>query len=340
VPLPLPRYRDAIARREFSDRVLDRLRRLPSIESVTHSQSGLTAIVMTIALPAQLTAGGRRSDEESFGVSFVGADHFRTFGIPIVAGTDCPPPAVERRAVLSESFARLMFPAQSPVGQTIDIAGAGRHTIVGVAGNVRALRTNTSGMPQVYVCAGAANAPARGVIAIRARNGVDPLALAPALRDAVRAADPMQPVVEVKTVPQFVGEAVVTRWFEGGLIVSLAAIAVVLATFGLYAVVAYLVAQRTHEIGVRMALGARRADVLGLVLREGGTITALGLALGVLAALPLVRLVRSMLFDVQPLDVATFAAGVILLSAVALAATCVPALRASRVDPLIALRAE
>jgi predicted permease len=340
IPLPFPRYADARARREFSDRVLDRLRRLPSVVSATHSQSGLTEIVMTIPLPARFTKSGRISEAESYAVSFIGSDYFRTFGVPIVAGTECPSSAVERLAIISEPLARLMFPNQSPLGQTIGVSGEGRHTIVGVAGDVRALRTNTPTRPRVYVCDLPERAPGWGTLAVRVRDGIDPMSLAPALREAVQAADPAQPIVDVKTVPQMVGEAMVSRWFEGGLIASFAVIVVVLAAFGLYAVVAYLVAQRTHEIGVRMALGARSADVLGLVLRQGGALAAIGIATGVLAAVPLVRFVRSMLFDVQPLDASVFVSVAAFLAIVALTATCIPAIRASRVDPVVALRTE
>jgi len=340
IPLPLPRYADAFVRREFSERVLDRLRAHPSVAAATHSDSGLTGIVMTIPLPAQFTSSGRTSEAESYAVSFVGKDYFQTFGIPIIAGTECPSSAGPRAAVVTEPLARLMFANQSPLGQSIDLSGEGQHTIVGVARGVHELRTNAASGPQVYACSPPEQAPRSGTIAVRVRDGVDPMSIAPSIRDAVQAADPMQPVVGVKTVTELVGEAVVSRWFDGALIAALASVAIVLAAFGLYAVVAYLVAQRTHEIGVRVALGARRTDVVGLVLRQGAMMTAAGVAIGIAAAIPLVSLVRSMLFEVEPLDAGMFAVAALLLSAVAMAATCVPALRASRVDPIVSLRTE
>ena len=340
IPLPRPRYANPAARREFSDRVLERLRKAPTIVSATHSETRLGGMMMTIPLPPQFTRSGRASEAESFAVAFVGGDYFRTFGIPIVAGSECPAAPDQRAAIVSQQMARLMFPDRSPLGESIELSGEGQHTIVGVAADVRLLRTNLTDRPRVYACAGSAHAPLWGTLAVRARDDVDPDSLAPLVREAVKAADPSQPIVDVKTVPGLVGEAVLSRWFESGLIVGFAAIAVVLSVFGLYAVVAYLVAQRTHEIGVRMALGARRSDVVRLVLRQGTALTAAGVALGVLAALPLVRFVRSMLFDVEPLDAGVFAATAVLLATVALVAALIPALRASRVDPIIALRAE
>jgi putative ABC transport system permease protein len=154
VPLPRPRYADPAVRRAFSDGVLDRLRRSPAILSATHSDTMLGSMTMTIRLPAALTSTGRSSDDESFAVSFVGSDYFRTFGIPLLAGSDCPMQPDRPAAILSEPLARLMYPGRSPLGETIQLSGQGLYTIVGVAANVRALAANTNGLPKVYACAG------------------------------------------------------------------------------------------------------------------------------------------------------------------------------------------
>jgi putative ABC transport system permease protein len=191
----------------------------------------------------------------------------------------------------------------------------------------------------ILACSGG-DADADGTLAVRVREGVPALALAPVLRDTVRAIDGSQPVTGVRTIEQDVRQGISSRWFDGMVIASLAALALVLALGGLYAVTAYSVAQRTREIGVRMALGADRASVMKLVLQQSGILAGAGVVLGVLAAAPLVRVLSAMLFEVQPLDAAVFTIVAVLTTAVAMLATVIPARRASRVDPMVALRAE
>jgi putative ABC transport system permease protein len=171
-------------------------------------------------------------------------------------------------------------------------------------------------------------------------EGRPPATLGPALRAAVRAFDPTQPVHTLKPMTQLVTESLAQRRFALVLLLTFAAVALALAAVGLYGVVAYSVAQRTREFGVRIALGAGALDVVRLVLREGVVLIGLGLLLGIFAALALGQLVQSMLFGVEPHDPATFIAIVGLLALVALAACLIPAWRATRVDPATALRAE
>ncbi len=175
---------------------------------------------------------------------------------------------------------------------------------------------------------------------MRVQEGTEASSLASALRGAVRAIDPAQPVTRVITVEQMVRDGMTSRWFDAMVIGALAALALVLALGGLYAVTAYGVAQRTREIGVRMALGADRVSVMKLVLRQGGVMAGVGIILGALAAIPLVKFVSAMLFDVQPTDPAVFGAVAVLVAGTAMLATFIPARRASRVDPMVALRAD
>jgi putative ABC transport system permease protein len=177
-------------------------------------------------------------------------------------------------------------------------------------------------------------------IALSARDDTAATTLAPALRAAVRELDPAQPVSRVTTVEQMVRDGLSSRWFDTIVIAALSALALVLALGGLYAVTAYSVAQRTREIGVRIAVGADRTAVMALVLRQSGMLVVAGISLGLLAALPLVRFVTAMLFDVQPLDPMVFSVVAVLMTTVAMLATFIPARRASRVDPMVALRAE
>jgi ABC-type antimicrobial peptide transport system permease subunit len=201
------------------------------------------------------------------------------------------------------------------------------------------MQTKAPPLPMVYQCAGRERA-GYGTVAVRVREGTPALSLAPALRSAVRSIDPAQPVGRITTVEQMVREGLSSRWFDAMVIGALALMALMLALGGLYAVTAHSVAQRTREIGIRMALGADSALVLRLVLRQGGILIGAGICLGVLAAMPLVRFVSAMLFGVQPLDPAVFSGVAIGVAAVATLATFVPARRASRVDPMVALRAD
>jgi putative ABC transport system permease protein len=340
VSLPRPRYADPVARRDFSERVLERLRASPSVSSATHSNGSLNSLTMTLSLPAHLIQSGLSRGGEQLGVGFVGSDHFKTMGMRIVAGRECAPTGDGLSAIASASMADLYFPGRSALGETIDLSGYGHRTIVGVAADVRRLDTQADSPPHVYGCLSGNDVPSSGTIAVRVHDGVAAESAIPLLREAVLAVDPSQPLTNIRTMSAIVGQAVASRWFDGAVIAAFAAVAIILSAFGLYAVVAYLVAQRTHEIGVRVALGARRTDVLGLVVRQGAAMTAAGLGLGVIAAIPLVRLVRSMLFGVEPLDLTMFAAATMLLIAVAMLATFIPALRATRVDPIVALRTE
>jgi putative ABC transport system permease protein len=340
VPLPRPRYADPGARVDFSRRTIDRLRTNPGIASATHTGSLPNTIVMSVALPARLTEAGKANERESFGVSYIGAGFFRTFGIPLVAGSECPDRGDARLAVVTDRLARIFFPDRPALGESIEVSGEGSLTIVGVAVDVRAMASNVVEWPKVYVCSAHRNPPVSGFVAIRVHDGVDPAAMIPVLREAIQTVDPSQPLVDLKPLSAMVGDAVTDRWFDAALIAAFAALAIVLAMLGLYALVAYLVAQRTHEIGVRVALGAGRTDVVRLVLGQGSMLTAAGVGIGLAAALPLVRFVRSMLFEVEPLDPGMFALAALALAGTALLATTIPAWRAMRVDPIIALRSE
>ena len=340
VPLPRPRYSDPAARADFSRRALDRLRATPGVLSATHTGGLPDFMVMTIPVPARLKAPGTLDGQDELAVSYVGADYFRTFGIPIGAGAECPDDGRTNAAVVSGSLARLFFADRSALGESIEVSGEGSYTIVGVAANVRSMAGNLAGRPHIYVCSGDREPPVSGYVAIRLRNDADQTSMMAHLRDAVHTADTAVPLVNLQPLSELLGQAVTERWFDGALIGTFAAIATVLAVLGLYALISYLVAQRTREIGIRMALGATRTEVVRLVLRQGFLLAAMGIALGLVIALPLVRYVRSMLFEVEPLDPGMFLTAAVLLAATALAATAIPAWRAMRVDPIIALRSD
>jgi predicted permease len=339
ITLPSSRYADNASRREFFDTLVSRMSTLPEAESVTFSSIALTGLSMT--MPWQIGNTPRDERPEVGVVDGIGDRHFQTFGISLLEGRGCAGDGDGSAVVISAAMARLAFPQQSAVGRSLDLStpSLGSRTIVGIAVDVPDFRTKRPPMPLIYACAG----PERtgyGTVAIRVREGTDALAVAPALRSLVRSLDTAVPVTRIRTLEQMVRDGVTSRWFDAMVIGALAVVSLVLALGGLYAVTAYSVSQRTREIGVRMALGADRASVLTFVLRQGLMMAAGGILLGLLAAVPLVRFVSSMLFDVQPLDPAAFGLVAVLVTLVAVLATLVPARRASRVDPITALRAE
>jgi putative ABC transport system permease protein len=338
ITLPRPRYADVAPRRAFFDAVLERLRSLPSVESAA-APAVLGGLSMTMSWPPGSKAGPPSSESEEIGVGSVGTSYFRTFGIPIRSGRECDG-GPEPSAVINERMARRAFPNRSAIGQQVDLSLNGTFTVVGVAADVRSPSTNAIPRPMVFTCVGPREAHNAADIAVRVREGTDAASLAPALRAAVAAVDPAQPVSAVTTVRQYVGDSAASRRFDTLLFAAFAALAFTLAVFGLYAVTAYLVAQRTHELGVRIALGAGRSAVLRLVLRQGLAPAISGIAIGLLAAVLLSRLLRNMLFEVEVLDATVFAGVAIVLAVVSVAAAIVPARRAVRVDPVVALRCE
>ncbi|MGO9895235.1 MAG: ABC transporter permease [Bryobacteraceae bacterium] len=241
-------------------------------------------------------------------------------------------------AIVNQSLARQSFPGQDPIGHSIYCGydSLKPMRIVGVVGDVRQLGPATPPWPEIYM---PYEQHPRGDFQVLARTAANPLALSETLRRMVRNRDPNVPV-KFSTLEENLADNVAAPRFRTLLLGIFAGLAVCLAMAGVYGVMAYAVGQRSNEIGLRMALGASRSDVLGLVLRQGLVYVALGLALGLAGAFAATRLLASFLFEVKPADPATYAAVAALLAAAALAATYVPARRATRVDPLTALRQE
>jgi putative ABC transport system permease protein len=270
--------------------------------------------------------------------------YFAAMGIPLLRGrlfdaADAPgaPPA----AVISRSLAEKYFPGQDPLGRRIQFGNMDGDRrlleIVGVVGDVREEGLDEAPTRTVY--ANAFQRPQSSSLSLVVRAQGDPAALVPAMRREVQALDPSLPAT-FRTLTEIYSSSLDSRRFSLVIFGVFAAVALALATLGLYGVVAYTVARRTHEIGVRVALGAQSRDVLGLVVRHGMTLTLAGVALGLAAAFGLTRLMASLLYGVTVTDPLTFVAIPLLLSLVALAACLVPARRAAKVDPMVALRYE
>jgi putative ABC transport system permease protein len=249
--------------------------------------------------------------------------------------------------VVSESFARRFFAGEDAIGKRI-ATGAGRPvsaqalpqgwlTIVGIVGDVKSARLEATPAPLMYRSVYQLSS-LNLTLVVRTTN--DPAMLAESIRREVRAVDPNEPLFSVRTMAEVVSSAMAERQFTMRLLALFAATALALSAIGIYGVMAYFVTQRTHEIGIRMALGASRRDVVGMVLGQGVRLAAAGVAAGVIGALLVTRAISALLYHVDPRDPWTLVALSATLTAVALLACYIPARRATRVDPIRALRYE
>jgi putative ABC transport system permease protein len=269
---------------------------------------------------------------------------FASLGIPILQGRDFAEsdagPGV-RRVIVNEALARQQFPGESPIGHQLRPEQGVPHTIVGVVGSVRQAGLDVPPLAEIYFPyteAGLEGGLASGTLVVR--TAVPPESLTAAVRQAVQEVDPGLPLYKVATMDEVIAKSLAGHRLNLWLLAIFAGIALVLSAAGLYGVISYLVAQRTREIGVRLALGAQTRDVIGLVMRQGARLTAVGIGLGLLGALAFTRVLASLLFGVSTRDPLTFSGVAALLAAVALLATWLPARRAARVEPIVAIRNE
>ena len=270
-------------------------------------------------------------------------DYFATLRVPLRAGRAFTPrealDSASRVVVVGERLAETFWPGTSPLGRRLRLADGEWRTVVGVAPDVRLRGVGVPIGLQLYLPF-AARAPRVLSFVVRAEAGRDPLALAPTVRRAVADLDPAVTIVEAWPLPTLLERALWQERFFGRLFLAFAMVSLLLASIGLYGVVAYATRQRTREIGVRVALGARRADVYRLVLGRSLALVGASLAAGLLLAVGATRLLASQLHGVSPTDVGVFALVTAALGIVALVATYAPARSAARVDPVVALRAE
>jgi len=316
---------------------------------------GVTAVAATTVLPmsdvgidfyrpywrgGEADPGGQAPKA---GIRMVTPEYFQTMGIPVRAGRPftasdrADAPAV---VMVNEELARQVWPAESPVGRRLVIdykGGKYPYEVVGVAGDTRYYGLKSRPQPEIFIPHAQNPYLALNVVV---RGAADPLRLAKAVEREALALDPAQPLHSVVTMDQLMAEKAAPDRFAMTLLGLLAVIALLLAAVGIYGLASYLAGQRTHEIGVRLALGAAPHDVFRLLLGESLRLAALGLALGMVAAACLARLVAGLLYEVSAADPLTFAAVAVILGGVSLLAALLPARRAMRVDPISALRYE
>jgi putative ABC transport system permease protein len=262
--------------------------------------------------------------------------YFKVMGVPL-RGNDLPDFADTTRlvVVINETLAAKLWPGENPIGR--QIKDLGPRTVIGVAGDVRTSGMDEPPVGQMYFPM--AEQP-ESYAAIVVRGGLPIGTLLADIRDATRAVDPAQPLYAMRPMEAVIGASVAPRRTNTLLLAAFGAVAVLLASIGVYAVLSYGVTQRTREIGVRVALGAQRRDVVELVARQGAVLAAIGIATGLAGAYAFSKYLSSILYQESPRDPRVFVAAPVVLAAVALAATLLPALRATRVDPGTALREE
>jgi len=349
--IPIPAFpSDSVVRaRAFFDRVLEQVREIPGVRSA--------------AIASVLPFGGVGSMQSSFAADIeahpvppggsvpmlvrtvVSDDYFRTMGIPLLRGrsfTVADRDSTPAVAVVDELTANRLWPNADPLGQRFRPVWVKPWvTVVGVVGTVKRDSLSSAGEVSIYLSTRNTAGfwfPTQMTLVLR--TDADVAAMSSRLRAAVASVDPTVPVKAVRPVVDLVSDSAARARFTMLLLATFAAVALVLGAVGVYGVVAYAVARRTREIGVRMALGARASDVLAMVLREGGTLAAVGVALGIAGALAASRVLAGFLFGVTPTDPAVFVSVPAVLGIVALGACVIPARRAARVDPVTALRSD
>jgi len=341
VDLDPKRYESPAQLTAFFQEAVRRAGALPGVDSATFASSVPLAGFNMIRRGIQ--AEGRPplpfEEQPEIGVILAGPDYFRTLGIPILRGrafTEADRQGALPVAVVSRSLARRLWGDEDPVGRRI--LGRDTITVIGVAEDVKHEGVVSTSQRVAMYQPFLQRIEPFGLIAVRSPG--DPAALTAAVQRAVQSVDPTAPVSDAATLRERLRRSVADRRFQLTLFGGFALLALGLAAIGLYGVLAYTVGERTHEIGIRMALGAARGTVQTLVLRRGLLLAAAGVVLGLLLSLPAGRLVRSSLFGIAPADPITYLLIPAVLLTVALLATWLPARRATRVDPVIALRNE
>jgi len=340
--LPQQKFPQDDDRRRFVERSLEEISSIPGVETagVSHSVPLINDYVVAILVEGRPKPGpGERLSTNYYAVT---SGYFKAMGISLKRGRTFTPLDAKdspRVAVVSESFANRIFPGEDPLGKRVQLTQGpdAWREVVGIVGDVKQYGLDRETTLQAYEPY--AQMPFSGITLI-VRSTTEPSALFQSIRTRLRAVDKDQPLTSMRLLDQIISESTGQRRFSVVLLTAFAGVALILAIVGLYGVMAYLVTQRTHEIGLRMALGAPRVNVFRLIVGQGLLLTAFGLVIGLAGALALTRLMSSMLYEISATDPLTFAGIPIALAVVSFLASYVPARRAMKVDPIVALRYE
>jgi predicted permease len=334
VQLRLPdwRYRTPATQLSYVGQVLEQVRGIPGVSEA----AAASGIPLAGGAIGSASVPGRESSLSGpdVWITAVTPDYFDALGIPLVRGER---PGAPHTVALDDAAARAYFPGEDPLGKEITYFGARTRVVSGIVGNIR--QQSLDEPPQPHIYEPLAENPT-SYLQVVARTPGDPAAAVASVRQAVQAVDANVPLDRVVPFAALMGESIARQRLYAWLLGSFATAALLLAGTGMYGIASYAVTRRTREIGIRMALGAERRAVIGLVVGRGLVLTAIGVALGMVGAIASTRVLRSVLFEVTPTDVRVLGAVVAVLTAVTVLATYIPARRAAKVDPVVALRYE
>ncbi|HZF39625.1 MAG TPA: ABC transporter permease, partial [Blastocatellia bacterium] len=344
VSLPRTKYPEENQRVAFFQQLLEKVSALPGVQAAGATNplplDGDTVYAFVVQGRAPLPPGAGQSTN----FYAVSVDYFKTMGIRLLRGklfTERDTKEAPHVAVINETMAKKIFPDEDPIGKRITFAGGDSNSdwqeIVGIVSDVKQYGLDQATPMQTYEPYKQQTSPSMTLVA---RTSGDPANLTAAIRNAVLQLDKEQPIANIRTLDQILSASIAQQRFSTMLLGVFAAVAMLLAAVGIYGVLSYAVTQRTHEIGIRVALGAARRDVLRLVIGQGMLLTLLGVAAGLAVAFALTRLMSTLLFGVSATDPMTFGLIALLIVAVALLACWIPARRATKVDPMVALRQE
>lgn len=339
------RFNDNEVVRQYFAEAVERLRAVPGVQAAAAaSQIPLAGNMDRYGFHVEGKIHANPEEDPSAERYCVTPGFLETMRIPLLRGRDISgtdTASAPQVLLISETTARRMWPSEDPIGKRVKLGGLDKpwSTVVGVTGDVHHIGLDAVPDMEMYVPHQQWPFPDGSMVFV-VRTVVRPASISSAAQQAIHSIDPTQPISRIVPLESYVGLSIQGRRFALVLIGAFAAIALALAVVGIYGVTAYSVAQRTREIGIRVAFGAPRSQLLGLILRQGMQLVTLGVIAGVLTSAALTRFLASMLFHVQPIDPPTFASVAVLLVAVSAAACFIPASRAMRVDPIAALRHE
>lgn len=341
---PEAKYKDRKQQAAFYQLMIESIKNVPGVLSVGGANhiplaSKQGRMILPLYVEGRPTADNFQGSGD---YRVISPDYFRAMGMTLLKGRtfqDQDDQKSQRVVIVNEAVVRMLFPGADPIGKRLMVGNAkGKpHEIVGVVADIRNWGLSEKPMPEFYLSYQQAAPPFLG-LAVRTKG--DPLRLTEEIRRAVAAVDPDQPLYNVVTMEQALSDSISKERFAMFMLGLFAAMAFILAIVGIYGVMSYSVTQRTHEMGVRLALGAKGADVVKMIVGQGIVLIAIGITIGLASSFALTRVLASLLYGVKPADPAVFSAAALLLGLVALFACYVPARRASRVNPMVALRYE